>query len=160
MKKIWKWVLAAGITKVLIIIAILSYTTNAISFNAFGYKISWNEQQIIDEVGNMENAVITNEFDEEIAFINSFKESQMFFKELDYKRIGIIDLSTNMAYTIVIEDGIILHVENGLNEPEAIIKANIPKIRDAILRNNFIELKNYIQIPFKVKLRILLSRWF
>ena len=162
LRKFWKLALALWILKFIVLLVILSYSANAISFNALGWKISWNEQpDIIDEVSNMENMAITTEFNEEIKFINSFKESQLFLKELDYKRIGIIDTSTSMIYTAVIdEDGIISHIEQGLNEPETIIKVNIPKVENAIINNNFIEIKNHIQLPFKVKLKILLMRWF
>ena len=161
-RRFWKLALALWILKLAVLFIILSYAANAISFNALGYKISWNEQpSIIDEVGNMESIILSDEFNEEIKFINGFKESQLFLKELDYKRIGIIDTSTNMIYTAIIdENGIISHIEQGLNEPEAIIKINIPKVRKAVMSNNFMELKNQLQLPFKVKLRILLMRWF
>jgi len=167
MRNNWKKLLFFGISikliiAIIIIIMINSNIANAFSVTAFGYKVSYNDNpKVTDEVGNMQNIQFTNEFSEEIKFINSFKESQMFLKELDYGRIGVIDISTNIGYTdIITQEGIISHLERGINEPEAIIRVNIPKVAKSIENNNFAELKNLIHIPFKLKLKILLMRWF
>ena len=146
------------------VFAFIVNSAAAFSFEAFGWKISWNEpvsREIIDEVGDMQDITITNEFNNEIEFVNSFKETQLFLKELDYKRVGVIDVSVGISYTAVIsEEGIISHIELGLNEPEVVIEADIDQIRNNIEANNFMAIKDNIHLPFKVKLKILMMKWF
>ena len=109
----------------------------------------------------MQGITITEEFNEEITYLNSFKETQLFLKELDFKRIGVIDTSSNRAFTVLVgEDGIIQHVENGLNEEEVLIKANFARIKNSVENNDFDSIRNHVEIPFKIRLKIFFMRWF
>jgi len=159
-KFLWK-IAIIKILIAMIIGGVMMANANAFRFEAFGWQVKWQEQpQIIDETDEPYFEQ-TNNFDEEIAIANSYKETQLFLKELDYERIGIIDTSTNEQYTIIISnEGIIERVEIGLNEPETIIRADMPMARKRVVENNFIGLRNYVKIPFKVKLKIILMIWF
>ena len=146
-------------TIILLLAMLVSISTvSAFSFEIFGYTIAYEKQpEIIDEVSSMRQ--VTSIFDEEIKLLNSFKKTQLILKNLDYNRIGLIDTSTGKAYTIVVKDGIILHIEDGLNDEEVIIKANVPFIKKSAENNNLNAVFNSIEVPFRVKLRLFFARF-
>ena len=146
-------------TIILLLALLLTISTvSAFSFEIFGYTIRYEKQPgIIDEVSSMRT--VTDVFDEEIRLLNGFKRTQLIIKNLDYERIGLIDTSTGKAYTIVIKDGIILHIEEGLNDEQTIIKANMSFIKKSAENNDFNGVFNSIQVPFKVKLRLFIARF-
>ena len=140
---------------------ILMADANAFKVQAFGWEVAWNDRPLVVDSINKPYFERTMQFDEEIAIANSRKEPQLFLKELDYRRIGLVDVSNGETHTILISDeGIIQGVEIGLNEPETIVRADLPMIEELISEGNFRGIKSYIWMPFRMKLKIMLMRWF
>lgn len=134
----------------------------ALSMQLFGYTISYEPQQV--EVINMQEQISqiqTYEFNEYVAKANNRKETQIILKELDYSRIGFINWDTSKSYTAVIsQEGIITGVYIGLLEPEVIVEGSITQIKQNIADNNFLAVGNSLKVPFKLKLKLLLMRFW
>ena len=161
------------ITTIMLISIWLSVNAFSFKFDVFGYEISYNaekETQVINNINDEGDVTMKqksqiqynqlHEFDELINQVNSYKVIQSLLKELDYTRLGFIDTDTNNHYTIFVgDDGIIQGVYVGLIQPQATLKGSINGITQHIQNGDLVGLKNSVEIPFRVKIRLLLMRF-
>ena len=162
---------------------VLSAVAFAFSFNwdILGYTISYNpppdvevinnvvpaqEQQQVNQVANIvdekqyDAVVQIHDYDEQIKQANNIKELQFILKEMDYRRIGLINTDDGQEYTIYIsQEGLIKAAAKGPDNPGAVITGSLKQITADIQNKNYLSLKDDIKIPFKVKMK-LMWKWF
>jgi len=157
MKNIIQQIVNIGIMVILVILASNYAFAFGFNFEVFGYTISYiqpAQQEIISEVDNMPRA--THEFDETINFINTIKETQMILKELSYNNLAFTDTDTNKGYTIIISDeGLITGVYEGYLNPEEYFSGSISTIKAYAESQSYMAIKQEINVPFRVKLKLL-----
>ena len=133
-------------------------------FDLLGYTIEYEPSptmQIINEVDTMQETTIEqiHDFDEYINLANDQKQVQLILKELDYERIGFIDTDTSKEYTVFISvEGIILGVWEGLINPEITLSGSLIQIKYKAINQDFFGIAKSINIPFQVKLKLLIYK--
>jgi len=154
---------------IILMAVVMMSTTNAWEFDAFGYKIRYNQKETIDntqEIPKKEAVNLpiadaedlprkTDRFNDDIRHLNNNKEIQLILKELDYRKIGFINIDSQKSYTILInQEGIINGVLEGLEEPEIIIRGSYMGISEGAKQGNIRIIKQNLKIPFKLKMKL------
>ena len=140
------------------IFILLVGSVSAFKIDLFGYRIQYNEKpKVID----MTQEVELEDFEEDIRLLNSIKEVQLVLKELDYRRIGFINKDDNSQFTFFInEEGKITKVSEGLLEPDVILKGSLSKIKKSAEQGNYAAIKKQVDVPFKVKFKLMIMKIF
>ena len=159
-------------------------------FNVLGYDVSYNpvkEEQVINKVDNLPTAKPTNkdipmsqgngfevitttanvpvqlhEFDNDIKLLNGIPEVRQALGDLGYNRIAFINTDDNERYVFLVDNqGMITSVYKDKEMyAEVETKGSLLKIRDYAKRGDFERLKLAVEIPFMVKMKLLLTQWF
>lgn len=185
MKRATKYLKIFGVSSILILLSLTTYAFS-FKFNIMGYDISYNptqEQQVINEIDKkQENKDIPmsrgdtyevlktqaiepiqiHEFDKDIENLNSIPEVIKTLGDLGYSQIAFTDTDKNERYVFVISSqGVITSVyKNNLMYAEVETRGSLQKIKDYAYRKDFERLKLTVEVPFSVKLRLLVKQWW
>ena len=153
--------------KAILVLALLVVIpmASALKFNLLWYELGINEEvlsqetQVIEEtkaeVDNMDGLFPY------ISEANHDKYVTSLLKELDYRRIGIVDTDTGKAYTLFTnQEGYITGMKRGLITPESIFKGSRSKIEQAHKNKDYGLIRELTEIPFRVKMKMVIMRWF
>ena len=102
-----------------------------------------------------------HDYDSEIQTLNSYKQVQLALKELDYRRMGFVDTDTGQEYTVFIsQEGLVEGIYAGNIESEVQISGSLSRIKERVQNQQFDALKSELQIPWSLKMKLLLTMWF
>ena len=156
--------------------------------NILGYDISYDTPKEVEVIDNLQvkkplsNADIPithsgvyetiktstiepkpiHEFDRDIQNLNDIKEVRNTIAELGYSRIGFTDTDSNLRYVALVgRTGDIMSVyQDDAMHADAEIRGSLQKVKDYAYRGDYERLKLAVDVPLKVKLRLLMMRWF
>jgi hypothetical protein len=156
-------------------------------FDLLGYTVSYQPQPTVEVVNNIQHEPIApqqnyieqthpyevvnplpsgspqqiHDYDSEIQTLNSYKQVQLALKELDYRRMGFVDTDTGQEYTVFIsQEGLIEAIYAGNLESEVQISGSLSQIKERVQNGQFDALKSELQIPWSLKMKLLLTMWF
>ena len=154
--------------------------------NVLGYEIEYKNPEELQYIDNVKTIEKTNKdipvtqkgtyevinaktiepqqlhkFDKDIALLNDIPEVTKALGDLGYSRIGFTDTDTNDRYIFMVSNGEIMSVyKDKAMYAEVETKGSLQKIKDYAYRKDFERLKLAVEIPFMVKLKLLLTQWF
>ena len=128
-------------------------------FDLMGYTVAYEpqpEQEVIDRI-EMPPEPISG-FKNEISQLNEMPQITNALLLIGYARIGFTDTDTMQRYVIAVgENGTIINVYLSQEmQADAELSGSIAKIKDYALRGDYERLKLAVNVPFKIKLRILM----
>jgi len=103
-----------------------------------------------------------HEFDRDIQNLNNIAEVRNTIAKLGYSRIGFTDTDSNLRYVVLVGrmgDITSIYQDNAMYA-DAEIRGSLQKVKDYAYRGDYERLKLAVEVPFKVKLRLLMTRWF
>src|SRR3990167_3357974 len=146
----------------LIIMLIMANNASAFSFKVdlMGYTISYApEQEIKPEIiNNVETLPKTiGDFSSQINQLNDMPQITNALLLIGYSKVGFTDTDTMQRYVITIdENGKIIGIyQSQYMQADAELKGSAQKITDYVTLNDYERLKLAVDVPFKIKLRIL-----
>src|SRR3990167_3473256 len=101
-------------------------------------------------------------FDKDIQNLNNIAEVRNTIAKLGYSRIGFTDTDSNLRYVVLVGrmgDITSIYQDNAMYA-DAEIRGSLQKVKDYAYRGDYERLKLAVEVPFKVKLRLLMTRWF
>ena len=129
----------------------------AYELNLWKYKIIYNpliEEEIIPAFTE------THSLDAYVNEYNKQNKVNNIVARLNYERIGLINTDNNFIYTIYLdEQGKIIKVADGFDNVDFTAKLSIERIERLVRDNKFKDINKEIELPFKVKLKILRVLW-
>ena len=128
-------------------------------FDLMGYTIAYEpqpEQEVIDRI-EMPPEPISG-FKNEISQLNEMPQITNALLLIGYARIGFTDTDTMQRYVIAVgENGTIINVYLSQEmQVDAELSGDVQKIKDYAYRGDYERLKLAVNVPFKIKLRILM----
>ena len=128
-------------------------------FDLMGYTVAYEpqpEQEVINRI-EMPPEPISG-FKNEISQLNEMPQITNALLLIGYARIGFTDTDTMQRYVIAVgENGTIINVYLSQEmQADAELSGSIAKIKDYALRGDYERLKLAVNVPFKIKLRILM----
>jgi len=142
---------------------IMANNASAFSFKVdlMGYTISYApEQEIKPEIiNNVETLPKTiGDFSSQINQLNDMPQITNALLLIGYSKVGFTDTDTMQRYVITIdENGKIIGIyQSQYMQADAELKGSAQKITDYVTLNDYERLKLAVDVPFKIKLRILM----
>ena len=140
-----KW-MALNMIKLMLLMLVLP-VVNAWQFNWFYVP----QQPVLEQ-----NCVLQDDMQK----LNNIPEITKTLEYMGYNRIGVIDVTTQNDYTVLVnDDGLITCIEEGLNDYEVLIRVNLLAIRYYADKGDYEEIINYVSTPIQVKLKFIRLWW-
>ena len=145
---------------IMMLMAISNASAFSFKMDLMGYAISYAPEQeikpeIINNVETLSKPI--GDFSSQINQLNNMPQITNALLLIGYQKIGFTDTDTMQRYVIVIdENGKIIGIyQSQYMQADAELKGSMQKIIDYAALNDYERLKLAVDIPLKVKLRIL-----
>jgi hypothetical protein len=100
----------------------------------------------------------THEFDSYLAEYNKLPATDK-VRQLGYERIGFTNTDDGRHYTVHLQDGKIVKVVVGLDNPNFTASGSLQKVRTMVMARQYADLRSEISVPMSVKLRLVKLLW-